>query len=195
MGISLSSIFRKGARRHDDLYAYQHRVYQRLATLQQIGVPITSGMELPAVYQLIVQKATELTGAECSTLLLLDQDSGVLRLHGAYGGPSGSLLPTFTIPLGVGLAGWAAQTGRPLFIPDAYQHPRWECSFDRLTHFHTRGLLIAPLLGGTGDTVLGVLEVRNKIGQPAFDEFDIEFFMVYTTQATAALMHQEAKNG
>jgi GAF domain-containing protein len=195
MSISLSSIFSKGTERNDEIYTYQHRVYQHLATLQQVGVSITSSMELPAIYQLIVQKATELTNAECSTLLLLDQDNGVLRLYGAHGEPSGSLVQAFTLPLGVGLAGWAAQTGRPLFIPDAYQHPRWECSFDQFTHFHTRALLIAPLLRSPGGPALGVLEVRNKIGQPAFDEFDIEFFMAYAAQVTAVLMHQEAKNG
>ena len=178
----------------DAIYAYKHRIRRCLVTIQQIGVPITSSLDEQAVYQLIVQKATELTDAECSTLLLLDQDNGVLRLHGVHG-LSGGLLPTFTIPLGVGLAGWAAQTGRPLFIADAYQHPRWECSFDRLIDFHTRALLIAPLLRATAGTVLGVLQVMNKIGRAAFDEDDIKFFMAYAAQASVVLMHQEVKNG
>jgi len=178
----------------DAIYTYKNRMRRSLATIQQIGVPITSSMDPPAVYQLIVQKAVELTEAECSTLLLLDQDNAVLRLCGIYGLSDG-ILPPFTMPLGVGLAGWAAQTGRPLFIPDAYQHPRWESSFDRLTRFHTRGLLIAPLLRGTEGTVLGVLEVRNKISRPAFDEDDIQLFIAYTTQSAVALAHQEAKHG
>jgi GAF domain-containing protein len=186
------------ARGDDEVYVHKLQTRRRLAVIQQIGGTIPSSMNEQLVYQRIVDRTAELVDAEAAALLLLNQAKGILHIRGANG-PSGTILRGSTIPLGRGIAGWVAQEGRPLFLADIYQHPRLDLAYDQLTGFHPpRAMLIAPLK--KGESILGVIQALNKIGQEAFDEEDIQWFLFGAAQVSMALgntdrMQQEVNNG
>ena len=70
--------------------------------------------------------------------------------------------------LGEGIAGTVAQTGRPIFIPNVDQDPRFSARVDTATGFDTRSIIALPLL--VRGEVIGVFEVINVEDQKFFRE-------------------------
>jgi adenylate cyclase len=133
---------------------------------------------------LIMDKSKEVMRAEASSLFMLDQEAGLLRFHVARG-TAGATLRSATVALGHGIAGWVAQTGEPLLIPDAYQEPRFDPSYDKRSGFRTRSILTVPLK--VKAEVTGVVQVINKIGEVAFGQHDLNLFLSFASQASVAL--------
>jgi diguanylate cyclase (GGDEF)-like protein len=69
---------------------------------------------------------------------------------------------------GEGVAGTVAQTGQPIFIPDADQDPRFTARVDSLTGFETRSIIALPLI--VRGEVIGVFEVINVEEERFFRE-------------------------
>jgi class 3 adenylate cyclase/DNA-binding response OmpR family regulator len=149
-----------------------------------ISVALTSLMDVNELLTLIMDKSKEVMRAEASSLLMLDQDAGLLRFHVARG-TAGAALRSATVALGHGIAGWVAQTGEPLLIPDAYQDARFDPSYDKRSGFRTRSILTVPLK--VKDEVTGVVQVINKVGEAAFDQHDLDLFLSFASQASVAL--------
>ena len=70
-------------------------------------------------------------------------------------------------------------------IPDAYQDPRFDPSYDKRSGFRTRSILTVPLK--VKDEVTGVVQVINKVGEAAFDQHDLDLFLSFASQASVAL--------
>jgi class 3 adenylate cyclase/DNA-binding response OmpR family regulator len=149
-----------------------------------ISLALTSLMDVDELLTLIMDKSKEVMRAEASSLLMLDQEAGLLRFHVARG-TAGAALRSATVALGHGIAGWVAQTGEPLLIPDAYQDPRFDPSYDQRSGFRTRSILTVPLK--VKDEVTGVVQVINKIGEVAFGRHDLDLFLSFASQASVAL--------
>ncbi len=65
------------------------------------------------------------------------------------------------LPVGRGIAGWVARTGRPVAVADAYEDSRFDPGVDRQTGYRTRSVVCAPLVARNGE-VAGVLEVVHR---------------------------------
>lgn len=72
---------------------------------------------------------------------------------------------------GTGIAGYVAESGDPVNIPDAYQDERFNNEIDILTGYRTKALLCMPIKDGSGD-VIGVAQVINKLDGDQFTEND-----------------------
>ena len=70
------------------------------------------------------------------------------------------------LPLGAGIAGQAALTGETINVPDAYADPRFDRNVDLRSGYRTLNMLVVPVWGGGGRTVIGVLQVLNKRSGP-----------------------------
>ncbi len=70
------------------------------------------------------------------------------------------------LPLGMGIAGQAALTGETINVPDAYADPRFDRNVDLRSGYRTLNMLVVPVWGGEGRTVIGVLQVLNKRSGP-----------------------------
>src|SRR2546428_6080129 len=66
------------------------------------------------------------------------------------------------LPMGQGLAGQAAMTGETINVPDAYADARFDRNVDLRTGFRTLNMLVVPVWGGDGGTVVGVIQALNK---------------------------------
>eukprot|EP00898_Chlorokybus_atmophyticus_P002612 jgi/Chlat1/3351/Chrsp23S03662 len=69
------------------------------------------------------------------------------------------------IPIGSGIAGAVAKTGKPVNVMDVYCDQRFSMAFDAVTGYRTRSLLGVPVHAPSGQ-VVGVLEAVNKIEDP-----------------------------
>jgi GAF domain-containing protein len=67
-----------------------------------------------------------------------------------------------SMPIGKGLAGHVAKTGRPLNIHDAYSDVRFDASCDKQTGYRTRAILCMPIKNADDGTTIGVITAINK---------------------------------
>ena len=171
----------------DEVHASNQLLQRQLCEMQalsDVALALSSTMDVDRLLEMIMDTSKAVMQAEASSLLILDAATDTLRFHVAQG-TAGGALRTTTVELSQGVAGWVGRTGEPVLIADAYQDPRFDPSFDQRSGFHTRSLLSAPLK--TREEVTGVVQVINKIGQPAFDEHDLQLFLSFASQASVAL--------
>lgn len=85
----------------------------------------------------------------------------------------------YRIPSGSGIAGYCAETGQSLNIPDAYQDYRFNQNMDKRTGFRTKTVLCQPVrrLRG-GGAVCAVIEMINKNNGEVFSREDEEVLAV-----------------
>ena len=134
--------------------------------------------------EMIMEESKEVMSAEASSLMMLDEERQELVFQVATG-EKGEALREIRIPLGRGIAGWVAQTGEPLLVPDAYENPHFNPESDRRSGFRTRSVLCVPLM--MQDRTLGVVQVLNNKYKESFDEEDLETFTSFAHHAAIAI--------
>lgn len=106
---------------------------------------------------------------------------------------------TISLPFGVGIVGWVAQTGEAVNISNVYEDPRFNREVDLKTGFHTRCLICMPVKDGEGN-VLAVAQVMNKKQQKqvdgghtslVFSTRDVNLFEAYTNFCGIGLHHAQ----
>jgi len=123
------------------------------------------------------RRVGELLDAERASLFLVDRAAGQLVLRVAQDLPSGGEI---RLPLGSGIAGAAAGSGRPVRVDDAYADPRFDQQVDRQTGFRTRSILCLPLHDSCGD-VFAVTQLLNRRDGRPFDQDDERRFGEFAT--------------
>jgi GAF domain-containing protein len=154
-----------------------------LKRIIEITALLNSTLNLDELLQLIMSSASELLGAETSSLLLLDEDSGDLVINVATGEP-GAQVAQQRVPAGQGIAGWVMEHGEATIVGDAKADPRFYSGMDQAIGFETKNVLALPLR--VRDQTIGVVEVINK-RDGAFDEHDQELAGALANQAAIAI--------
>jgi len=123
---------------------------------------------LEQALRVFTRRVGELLDAERASLFLVDRQRGELVLRVAQDVAPGE---SVRIPVGSGIAGAAATSGRPVRVADAYQDPRFNRDVDLKTGFRTRSVLCLPLHDRRGDVFAVTQLLNRRDGQP-FDEAD-----------------------
>ncbi|XP_035978773.1 cAMP and cAMP-inhibited cGMP 3',5'-cyclic phosphodiesterase 10A isoform X2 [Halichoerus grypus] len=84
-----------------------------------------------------------------------------------------------------GIAGQVARTGEVLNIPDAYADPRFNREVDLYTGYTTRNILCMPIV--SRGSVIGVVQMVNKISGTAFSKTDENNFKMFAVFCALAL--------
>lgn len=114
-------------------------------------------VDLDEVLQRIVDEVVRRLGADRGTLYLVDHARSELVSHVAH-------LPELAeirLRVGEGVAGWVAQTGESVMVPDSPDDARFEPRIDTLTGYTTDTILAVPIRRAD-DAVIGVVQVLNK---------------------------------
>ncbi len=167
------------------------RQIQRLEGLVEVGVLITSTLELDEVLRLVLEKAQTVMEAEASSVLLYHPETETLTFGVTRGEPTAerALKERVTLRVGEGIAGWVAAARQTLRIDDAQQDSRFDRRADRATGLTTRAILAAPLL--CQDRLVGVAEVLNPRGRPRFDDDDQALFEAFCRQVAIAVANAQ----
>jgi len=140
----------------------------------------------------IMSEARKLTQAERCSLFLVDnkQKELVAKVFDGNMLPDGSVeqQPEVRLPLGKGIAGHVATTGRLVNIKDAYHHPLFYKGFDEETGFKTRNILCFPI-SNSDSGVIGVAELCNKQTNTHFTKFDEEMAIAFSSYCGLAILH------
>ena len=167
-----------------------HRQISRLERLVEAGKALNGTLDLGELFGVILAIVREQTHAERASLFLLDTQRQELWSLVAQG--LGQV--EIRLPAGKGLAGWVAQSGETLNIPDAYEDDRFDRSVDKASGYRTRNLLVAPVRDKSG-RIVGVIQLLNKAGE-GFGQDDIDFLHDISVPAAIALdnarLHKES---
>lgn len=157
------------------------RQVQNWATLNDIAQAITSTLDESDIFQRVMENVSRILQVEACSLLLLDQETGELEFTVTLKGDE-ARFSDFRLKPGQGIAGWVAQHGKPLLVPDVHQDPRFYVEVDRGTGFSSRSILCVPLKAK--GQVIGVLEAINRVGGPEGPKFIQEDLELLTTLAS-----------
>ena len=157
---------------------------RQLAKLNEIGIGLTSTLELRPLLNQILDSATGILSCEAGSLFLVDSQTDELVFEVVLGPVAGNLLGR-RLPPGAGLVGEAVQFGRPIIANDAKRRKEWFDKTDAQTGFDTQDLLVVPMR--YQDRIIGVIEVINKSNGSPFTRADQELLSAFTSQATIAI--------
>ena len=141
-----------------------------VAVFHELGKALTSTLELDQVLRTIMQKIDEFLRPDTWSMLLLDEANQELYFELAIGKGS-EALGDVRIKLGQGIAGWVAQYGKPVVVPDVSKDTRFFGKVDEKTKMETQSIVAVPVR--FRDHCLGVIELVNCIGPKGFDEKDM----------------------
>ena len=183
----------KKALRERELYmenlrtvAQLRRRVNELKALNEIAKSLNTSLDLKEIFNVIIKKTADLVKAEAWSVLLTDEATGELVFEAAAGEAADKLRGA-RIKMGQGVAGWVAQRGIPLIVPDVSKDPRFFPGVDKHTRFKTKSILCVPLR--SREKVVGIVEVINKIGAENFDQDDLNIFETMVEHATIALQN------
>ena len=159
----------------------QRRI-KELERLNEISRSVVRVLDLDQVLVRILREVTQILDVETGAVLLLDEGTGELvfrlsvqegrRVHIAQ-----------RLKVGEGVAGWVAEHGEPLLVPDVREDPRWYGEVE--SAFCTRSILCVPLR--IDDHVIGVLQALNKNGPLGFTDRDLALLSAFAISATVAI--------
>jgi signal transduction histidine kinase/putative methionine-R-sulfoxide reductase with GAF domain len=173
----------KSPQRIAELEAELARAERTVQALRDVGLALGSTLDLDQLLELILNKITELLEADRATLYLLDEHRGRLLSRIMIGEEARSI----EMPVGEGIAGYVAKTGRVIRVRDAYRDKRFLRTWDDLTGYKTRSILAAPMKNHVGRTI-GVIQILNKQrGDAEFSQHDEELLIALATQAAVSI--------
>jgi GAF domain-containing protein len=156
---------------------------RKLTAIFEIGKALNEETDPSVLFQLIVDRATELMGASSGSIIRVERESGLLRIE-AERGLGEAVKSRIRLRLGEGVTGWVAKEGKPLLVPDVRRDTRYvEASSAVMSE------MAVPVKWG--EEVVGVINLdHNEVG--GFSEEDLELLTAFGHAAAVALRHAHA---
>ncbi len=154
------------------------------AIVHDIAKALTSTLQIDQVLKTIMEKVQELLSPDTWSLLLVDEATNELFFQIATG-KAADKLKDVRIPMGEGIAGWVAKSGKATMVPEVSKDPRFMNQIDLVTKMRTRSIICVPIRGK--ERVLGVIEIINYMGKREFDQNDLNLLQAMADYAAIAM--------
>ena len=153
---------------------------QRFLLLLEISTTLSSTLDLRVLLEMVIAAASDLTGTEYASILLIDRATGKVHTVASTGpGP----IDEAAVPLEGSAAGRILSEGQPLIIDDEADQRYDDFASGGQSAYHN--MLGVPLV--TKDRVIGVLEVLNKQAGSSYSEQDVAVLQSLASQAAVAI--------
>jgi len=152
--------------------------------LREISTWVSSVLDLDEVLELIIEKATRMMQAKASSLLLLDRKTKKLYFKVATG-EKREEVRKYEINLGQGIAGFVAEKGEPVLIPNVSEDPRWDRKISESTGFQTHSIACVPMK--VRGEIIGVIEIIDKEDGSPIQYEDMKTLTVFAELASLAI--------
>jgi diguanylate cyclase (GGDEF)-like protein len=153
-----------------------------LLVFHQLTRSLTSSFDLEAILRTILEHMEQIIDAELWTLLMLDEAEQELYYAIAAGGEQ-ERLRGLRVKVGEGVAGWVAEHGETLIVPEAEHDPRL-ASNGPVTPSKVRSVIAMPLRGRKGTH--GVIEIFNPRADQMTD-YTIAYLHILADHAAIAI--------
>ncbi len=133
------------------------RRVREVATSTEVGQAIAAAPELEELFHRVVTLIKERFGYYHAHVYQLNKERNILEMRAGYGEPGRIMKERgHSIPVGKGLVGTAAATGKPVRAENVFEQPNW---LPNPLLPDTKSELAVPIK--LGDEVLGVLDVQS----------------------------------
>jgi serine phosphatase RsbU (regulator of sigma subunit) len=153
----------------------------RLLDIVKIRKLLNSTLRLEKILQIILETATKNLNADRGTVYVIDHKKKELWSKVLQG----DMKVEIRLPIGKGIAGHVAKTGKTIMLKDAYKHPRFNPEVDKKTGYHTKTMLCTPMKDRKGKKI-GVIQIVNKLSG-YFSKDDIKFLDLLSLDACLAI--------
>ena len=173
-----------GAIENARLYDEMRQKARRLETLSQVSETVASSRLLEDVLQLIVTMTAQLMSSKISSIMLVDQDSGELRIAATQ-----SLSEAYRrkppLKIGQSMSGRAVKEQRPIYVPDVTAEGSYFYR-DLAKQEALHSLLTVPML--MKERIIGVINVYTSTHYVFSDE-EVKTLQSIANQAAVAIEH------
>lgn len=153
----------------------------RLMAIVEVGKLLNSTLDLDKILRIILETAIQNLNADRGTLYLIDRDKSELWSKVLQGED----LVEVRLPIGHGIAGYVAQTGKRLMLKDVYKDPRFNPEYDKKTGYRTQTMLCTPMKN-RNNQMIGVFQIINK-KDGYFTMEDVDFLDTLSVDACIAI--------
>jgi sigma-B regulation protein RsbU (phosphoserine phosphatase) len=154
--------------------------------LYEVGVRISSSLDMEEVMGLILQCLKEVVEYHAGGVFLVDPDSMEIMRLTAHGYAPG-MEDWVKLKFGQGVVGWVARHAEPAIIGDVSKDSRYLSARPS-----TRSEIVVPLL--VGDRIVGLINLEND-DLDAFTSEDLDLIRTFGTQAAISIerarLHRE----
>ena len=161
------------------------RQLDHLGVFHEVARALTQTLELEEILLIIMDKMAQFFGPERWSMLMVDEEAQHLSYAIAVGEDSHSL-KGLHVPMGEGVAGWVASTGKPLVIPDVSLDIQWSAFSRAHPELNIRSIACIPIR--SGEKTLGVIQLLNtKLDLES--EYSISFLRILCDYAAIAIQN------
>ena len=167
------------------LKATLKQVKKELAFFINVGKLLTSTLELNKVTEIIVANVQKIVSVEAWSLLLTDDKMGELYCAVTKGSYLPGELKDVRLKIGEGIAGIAAERGKPVIVRDVLKDKRCSKYFKDVKGLAPKDVLCIPIM--SKKNIIGVLELVNKKNDRIFTKNEQELLLKFADQASMAI--------
>lgn len=169
------------------LFADSQRQLEATRALAEAARAVTATLKLDEVLQRILSETRKSLDCEGASLALLDEETGELEFRHALGGAAEKIIG-LRLKKGEGIAGWVAEHGEQLVVPDVSADPRFYSGADEQAGFETRNIAVVPIR--VQRKIIGVLEAINP-RSAEFSPLQMELLRGISGLAGTAIAHAQ----
>ncbi|QHN05598.1 sensor domain-containing diguanylate cyclase [Granulicella sp. WH15] len=156
-----------------------------LRVFHDVARTLTTSLELEEILLAIMDKMANFFGPERWSLLMVDPKADDLYYAIAIGEDANGLRG-LRVPMGQGVAGWVAQTGNPLVVPDVALDPHWSAFSRAHPDLNIQSIACVPIR--SGENTLGVIQLLNS-KLDLLSEYSISFLRILCDYAAIAIQN------
>ncbi|MCI0445600.1 PP2C family protein-serine/threonine phosphatase [bacterium] len=159
----------------------RRRKPNRLLEIVKIRKLLNSTLRLEKILQIILETATKNLNADRGTVYVIERKKRELWSKVLQG----DVKVEIRLPIGKGIAGHVAKTGKTIILKDAYKDRRFNPEIDKKTGYHTKTMLCTAMKDRKGKKI-GVIQIVNKLNG-YFSKEDIKFLDLLSLDACLAI--------
>ncbi|MCB1324529.1 MAG: SpoIIE family protein phosphatase [Leptospiraceae bacterium] len=156
----------------------------RLRGLVESFTLLNSSLELDEVLLNTLHTAQRLMKAKIGSIALINPE----RTHLVFvesTDPNFDRLKNFSVPLGKGIAGHVAESGKTVRVADVSKDERFYEKIDQAMQQRTESYICAPLI--VDGTLIGTAQLMNRLDGQSFSESDETLMEGFARQAALAI--------
>jgi phosphoserine phosphatase RsbU/P len=154
---------------------------RKLESLIDAAKQLNTTFNLDKLLSIILDHATKNLNAARGTIYLVDERTQEIWSKVV----KGTGLVEIRLPIGTGISGTVAKTGRTINVKDARKDKRFYSAIDTKSGFHTKTMLCRPMRNRNG-TIIGVFQIINK-KRGIFNRNDEFFLDAFSEHASLAI--------
>ncbi|MBI1821203.1 MAG: diguanylate cyclase [Nitrospirae bacterium] len=155
-------------------------------TLTEFSHLLVSTLDSEELFKTIIDQATSMLHAEQGSLMLVEEDTGDLKIK-VIKGINQKIVEGRRIQAGEGVAGKVLQEGVPLLVQDMENDPR--VLLPKRSRYKTTSFISVPIT--LDHRPIGILNVADKFNEPFFTEKDLQIALTISGYASMAIERSE----